>query len=76
MPFPSALPTLLVADVPLSVAFAAATADAVATIPGLSVPLRPSISLVAINESATSPTFAHAGWKERETHVCRLPIIG
>lgn len=68
MPFPSTFSTLLISDLGLRAALTSAVAETHASFPSLEVPLRMAISIVAIDESKSPPTFRHAGFKEDETH--------
>ncbi|MGW2089481.1 hypothetical protein [Streptomyces sp. NPDC001880] len=69
MLFPDPLPDLLTPDLGMSAALTAAQAQTGLTFPALGVHLKCPISVAAVrNPTSTSPSFAYAGFRDREMH--------
>ncbi|MEU9743402.1 hypothetical protein AB0E12_29890 [Micromonospora chersina] len=66
-PFPSPYPTLLGDDPALGLALDGALAETLAAFPGIQLPYRTAISIVAIDETISPPDFRHAGLRYGET---------
>jgi hypothetical protein len=68
MPFPATFPKLLITDPGLVMALANAITETQLSFPSMGVPLPIAVSIAAIDESTSPPSFKHAGFRESETH--------